>query len=361
MAPVAPPVAAAPAAPIALLQSELDRLVMSSGVPGAQMVYTTPGQIDQFDSGVGDLGTGARFPDDSRVRIASITKTFVATVALQLVAENRIDLDAPLERYLPGVVHGPGGDGARITVRNLLQHTSGIPNYLPMLDQGSVAMLRNSRSADELIELGLGAPSEFVPGTTFGYSNTNYLLVGKLIERVTGSPVAVAVAQRILLPLGLSETYWPEFPLDEVLHGPHPRGYHRFGELRVDVTDVDAGWGLADGAMVSTGRDLNRFYLALVSGHVLPPELLAQMQNTIPTGLTGGFSEASGLGLFRFSTLCGRTAWGNSGSIQGFSTISVATEDRAVTVLLNELPGLSGNIQLIIGTNALLTIALCPP
>ncbi|WP_405177820.1 beta-lactamase family protein [Nocardia sp. NBC_01377] len=354
----APHAVAVPLDQSSLWQAELDELVAAAGVPGAQLIHTGPGGVDQYDSGMGDLTSGAPFPDDAALRVASITKTFVATVMLQLVDEGQVELDGPLEWYLPGVVNGPGGDGAHITVRDLLRHTSGIPNYLPLLEQGSVEDLTTPRTTAELIRLGLDNPSESVPGTSFGYSNTNYLLAGELIEQVTGLPVGEAVTRRILLPLGLSDTYWPQFPFDDVLHGPHPRAYHRFGEVRLDITDIDPSWGLPDGAMVSTGRDLNRFYLALLSGQLLAPALLEEMQRTVPTGLIG-FSEASGLGLFRFSAPCGRTAWGHTGSIHGFSTVTVAAEDRAVTVALNELPDVAGNIALVIGTHALVETMLC--
>ncbi|GAB2640474.1 serine hydrolase domain-containing protein [Nocardia goodfellowii] len=347
-----------PTAQTATLQAELDELVATTGVPGAQLIHTVDGRVDQFDSGTGDFSTGARFPDGAQVRIASVTKSFVATVVLQLVAEGRVELDGPAQRYLPGVVRGPGGDGTIITVRNLLQHTSGIPNYLPLIDQDSVEGLLAARSPAELIRLGLDRPAEFPPGTEVGYSNTNYLLLGQLIERVTGLPVGVEVTRRILVPLGMFATYWPLYPVEQVIRGPHPRGYHDFGETRVDVTDIDAGWGLADGAMVATGGDLNRFFLALLSGELLPPDLLAQMRTGLPTGLTG-YAEAAGLGLFRFSTACGVQAWGHTGAIHGFSTLSVATETRAVTVLMNELPGIAGNIGITIGSDTLLEAVLC--
>ncbi|MEV6278549.1 serine hydrolase domain-containing protein [Nocardia sp. NPDC051832] len=342
----------------ATLQAELDELVATAGVPGAQLVHTVAGRVDQFDSGIGDFGTGGHFPDGAQVRIASVTKSFVATVVLQLVAEGRVELDSPVQRYLPGAVHGPGGDGAVITVRNLLQHTSGIPNYLSMIDQESVEGLRAARPAAELIRLGLDSPAEFTPGAEVGYSNTNYLLLGQLIQRVTGLPAAVEVTRRILVPLGMLGTYWPLYPVEQVLRGPHPRGYHEFGGVRVDVTDIDAGWGLADGAMVSTGGDLNRFFLALLSGELLPPDLLAQMRTGLPTGLIG-YAEAAGLGLFRFSTSCGVQAWGHTGAIHGFSTLSVATETRAVTVVMNELPGVAGNIGITVGSDTILEAALC--
>ncbi|MBH0778431.1 serine hydrolase domain-containing protein [Nocardia bovistercoris] len=355
---VAPPAVAAADEPSARLRSELNELVAAAGVPGAQLVYTSAGGVEQYDSGTGDLTTGAPFPDDAGVRVASITKTFVATVVLQLVAEGLVDLDSPVERYLPGVVHGPGGDGALITVRDLLRHTSGIPNYLPLLDQRSVEDLTTPRTRGDLIRLALAQQAESEPGTTFGYSNTNYLLAGDLIERVTGLPVGIAVTQRILLPLELFDTYWPLFPFDMALHGPHPRAYHRFDDTRVDITDIDAAWGLPDGAMVSTGRDLNRFYLALLSGRLLAPDQLEEMRRTVPTGLVG-YSEASGLGLFRFSTECGRSGWGHTGSIQGASTVTVADGERAVTVAMNELPDFAGNIALIIGIDAVLEAVLC--
>ncbi|WP_194814999.1 serine hydrolase [Nocardia sp. XZ_19_385] len=342
----------------ATLQAELDELVATAGVPGAQLVHTVAGRVDQFDSGVGDFGTGARFPDGAQVRIASITKSFVATVVLQLVAEGRVELDSPVQRYLPGVVHGPGGDGAVVTVRNLLQHTSGIPNYLSKIDQDSVEGLRAARPAAELIRIGLDSPAEFTPGSEVGYSNTNYLLLGQLIERVTGLPVGVEVTRRILVPLGMLGTYWPLYPVEQMIRAPHPRGYHEFDGVRVDVTDIDAGWGLADGAMVATGGDLNRFFLALLAGELLPPDLLAQMRDGLPTGLVG-YAEAAGLGLFRFSTSCGVQAWGHTGAIHGFSTLSVATETRAVTVVMNELPGVAGNIGITVGSDTILEAVLC--
>ncbi|MEU8898943.1 serine hydrolase domain-containing protein [Nocardia sp. NPDC048505] len=355
---VAPAGAAPTTEQTVALQAELDELVAATGAPGAQLVRTVDGAVDQLSSGTGDLGTGAPFPEGAQARIASVTKSFVATVVLQLVAEGRVELDAPIARYLPGVVTGPGGDGERVTVRNLLQHTSGIPNYLSLIDQDSLAGLRAARPARELIRIGLDSPAEFEPGAAVSYSNTNYLLLGQLVRRVTGLPVGVEVTRRILVPLDLRETYWPLYPVEQVIRGAHPRGYHELGGALVDVTDLDAGWGLADGAMIATGGDLNRFFLALLNGELLPPELLAQMRTGRPTGLVG-FAEASGLGLFRFSTSCGVQGWGHTGAIPGFSTVSVATEQRAVTVLLNELPGVAGNIGLTVGTDAVLEAVLC--
>ncbi len=326
-------------------QPDLDRAVVVSGVPGAQLVVSGDSGDVQLNSGVGDIGTRAPFPDGAQMRIASNTKAFVAAVALQLVAEQRVDLDLPIDRYLPGVVTGPGGDGTRITVRNLLQHTSGIPDYLDQVDLDSVAGMQRSRPASELIRVALDEPAEFEPGERWGYSNTNYLIVGSLIERVTGLPVGVEVTRRIILPLGLQNTYWPVYPIEQVVRGPHPRSYLVRGTERIDVTDIDPNWGLADGAMVASGRDLNHFFMALVSGRVVPPAQLEEMRRTIPTGVPLLDYEI-GLGLFRKVNRCGMETWGHGGSITGSSVVGAATDRYAVTVAMNQLPTLAASLAL---------------
>ncbi|MEV6431977.1 serine hydrolase domain-containing protein [Nocardia sp. NPDC051463] len=341
-----------------VLQVGLDELVKDTLVPGAQLVLTEHGTDTQINSGVGDVATGAAFPDNAQVRIASNTKTFVATVVLQLVAEHRVELDAPLERYLPGRVYGPGGDGRVITVRNLLQHTSGIPNYFRYLDLDSADALRRSRPADELIRLALDHPSDFTPGSAFGYSNTNYLLAGELIEQVTGAPVGVEVTRRILVPLGLTSTYWPLFPVENVIRQPHPRGYHNFSGTRVDITDIDPNWGLSDGALVSTGADLNRFFMALVSGRLLPPEVQAEMTRTIRTNHPARPPEV-GLGLFRRINSCGMETWSHGGAMNGFLVFGAATTNRAVTISTNELTVFLGMGVFLGAMNALVDAALC--
>ncbi|MGV9820714.1 serine hydrolase domain-containing protein [Nocardia xishanensis] len=339
-------------------QSDLDRVVVVSGVPGAQLVVSGDFGEIQLNSGSGDLGTGAPFPDDAQVRIASNTKAFVAAVALQLVAEQRVDLDSPIDRYLPGVVTGPGGDGQLITVRNLLQHTSGIPDYLDQVDLDSVAGMQSYRPASELIRAALDRPSEFQPGTRWGYSNTNYLIIGSMIERVTGLPVGVEVTRRIILPLGLQNTYWPLYPLEQVVRGPHPRNYLVNGNQRVDVTDIDPNWGLADGAMVATERDLNRFFMALVSGRVVPPAQLDQMRTTIPTGVPL-FDQEIGLGLFRRVNRCGMETWGHGGTVTGSNVVGAATDRFAVTIAMNQLPTLAASLAPRGGIQDMLDTVMC--
>ncbi|MCU1644305.1 MAG: beta-lactamase family protein [Nocardia sp.] len=342
------------------LQTGLNEAVSGADVPGAQLVLTDDSGILQINSGVGDLGTGAAFPDNAQVRIASNTKSFVAAVMLQLVGEGRVELDAPVERYLPGLVQGPGGDGNVITIRNLLQHTSGIPDYILDLDLESVAALQQSRSSDDLIRVALAKTAEFAPGDRSEYSNTNYLIAGKVIERVTGLPVGVEVTRRILLPLGLRDTYWPLYPLESVIRGPHARAYHEFDGALTDVTDIDPGWGLPDGAMVSTGADMNRFYMALLAGRVLGAAELTQMERTVPSGDLRR-SEDFGLGLFHWTTSCGIEAWGHGGTMHGTFVYGGATAGRSVTVSMNELPDIIATKVRNIDLDEVVDAALCAP
>ncbi|MFD4429066.1 serine hydrolase domain-containing protein [Nocardia sp. NPDC058497] len=321
------------------LESDLDQLLRDGNVPGAQLVATDRDQVIQLDGGFGDLTAETPFPDAARVRIASNTKTFVASVVMQLVGEGRAALDVAVERYLPGMVTGPGGDGNRITLRQLLSHTSGIPDYLPLLGLSSEADLRRSRPVDELIDMALARPAMFEPGAEFRYSNTNYLLLGQVVERITGASIADEVTRRVIRPLDLTDTYWPDYPVEQTIRGAHPRAYHYFGDKRVDVTDIDPNWGLPDGAMVSSGRDLNRFFIALVSGRLVPAAEFAEMTRTMAVGLPG--ITGVGLGLFRRKSSCGLEVWGHNGAIYGFSVLVAATATSAVTISVNQMPRLA--------------------
>ncbi|WP_084523565.1 serine hydrolase domain-containing protein [Nocardia inohanensis] len=340
------------------LQTELDRLVAGAAVPGAQLVLTEGDAVVQVDSGVGDVGGNTAYPDNAQFRIASNTKTFVAAVVLQLAGEGRLELDAPIDRYLPGVVHGPGGDGSVITVRNLLQHTSGIPDYLGQLDLESVAGLQAARPIGELIALGMAETANFTPGSKAQYSNTNYLIAGELVRKVTGKPVGIEITTRILTPLGLTGTYWPAYPSENVIRAPHARAYHEFDGKRVDITDIDPGWGLPDGAMVSTGLDLDRYFTALLAGRVLAPAQLAEMRHTVPSN-DFRRSDDFGLGLFHWKTSCGLDAWGHGGTMNGTFVYGGTTGARAVTVSLNEIPDMVGAQAHGVDLDTVVDTALC--
>ncbi|MRH91790.1 serine hydrolase [Nocardia sp. SYP-A9097] len=311
---------------------------VAAGTPGVQVVVTEHGQTWTASAGVADIATEAAFPDNAKVRVGSNTKAFVATVMMQLVAEGKVELDAPIERYLPGVVQGNGIDGNHITVRNLMQHTSGLPEYLelPQLD-GDYDTLRTQHfDSAELIRAALASgPAHFPPGEKAEYSNTNYLIVGMLVERLTGHLFAEEVTRRVIEPLGLQSTYLPA--AGEIdLRNPHSAGYEIVEGKPVDVTQLDTSWAGAAGALVSTGTDLNRFFTALLFEKLLQPAQLAEMQRN-PKPLTNrpaGMDYA--LGLARLTVPCGKEVWGHGGSIPGFRTHDGITSDgRAVTVLAN--------------------------
>ncbi|WP_405133945.1 serine hydrolase domain-containing protein [Nocardia sp. NBC_01388] len=322
---------------------------VKAGFPGIQVVITRPDGQRTLTAGAGDIATGAPIADDSRVRIGSNTKTFVSVVVLQLVAEGKIELDAPVERYLPGVVQGNGNDGNRISVRQLLQHTSGLPDYLasgdpsrtpdpnsPQLKVDTEAMRTKHFEAADLVRIAMSMPPQFTPGAKAVYTNTNYVLLGMLIERMTGRPAGDEITSRIIDRLGLHDTYYPASG-ESVIRGAHPEGYHVIDGKRVDFTDLDPSWGGTAGAMISTGADINRFFTALLKGDLLPAAQLAQMKQTVPFDRMPG--AGYGLGLVHQSSPCGKEVWGHGGSIPGFETRNgVATGGAAVTVTVNQLP-----------------------
>jgi len=332
---LAAPTAAPALATVSPVQRALD-VVVKDGAPGAEAVIRDrDGHTHVVRSGVGDLGTGRAFPANGEFRAGSDTKSFVATVVLQLVAAGQVELDAPIGRYLPGVVSGNGNDGTKITVRQLLQHTSGIYNYLLDLGKYSPEEIRH-RGAEpaELVAMAMAHPPLFAPGTQWSYSNTNYIIAGMLVEKITHRSVATEIAARITRPLGLRGTYLPGRG-DEHLPAPHANGYTTDGGPLFDFTDFDPSIAGAAGGLVSTPEDLNRFYAALLGGRLLPPAQLAEMRRTVPVGI-GLPGAAYGLGLASVPLSCGGVFWGHGGNINGFSTMSGVTADgRRVTVVAN--------------------------
>jgi D-alanyl-D-alanine carboxypeptidase len=323
------------------VQRSLDDLVRDEKFPAALASVRANGRSASFTSGTAELGRSTPVPRDGRVRAGSNTKSFVAVVVLQLVAEGKVDLDAPIETYLPGLVRGQGIDGRAITVRQLLQHTSGLPNYTAHLGLEHFEQVRNRYfEPRDLLDLALARPADFEPGTRWAYSNTNYVLAGLLIERVTGRPVAEQVTERVIDRAGLRDTYWPAVG-DRSIRGAHPHGYalaDNAADRVVDVTELDPSWGWAAGQLISTPSDLTKFFGALLGGRLLDAPRLAEMRKTVEAEMWPG--ARYGLGLVSTPLTCGGEYWGHGGDIHGFETRGGATEDgRAVTVAVTALPG----------------------
>ncbi|WP_433385623.1 serine hydrolase domain-containing protein [Actinoplanes sp. CA-142083] len=314
------------------MQEQLDA-VHAAGMPGAFAEVRDGRRTWTPATGVADIATGAPVRDGMRHRVGSITKTFTATTVLQLVGERRIALDAPIARYLPrGLV--PADLARQVTVRMLLNHTSGIGDYDTAIIHGLEdlpALCGTTYSPEQLVRLGVGAGATNAPGEMHSYSNTNYILAGIIIERVTGHAYRAEVTKRVLRPLGLRDTYFEG--TDPDIRGPHMHAYVPWldGTLK-DFTRCNMSWGWAAGEIVSTARDLNVFYRALLTGRLLKPAQLAQMQTTVPEVPEDPSLGGYGLGLYWVDLPCGRF-WGHDGGTIGHQTVSWHSPDgrRQVT------------------------------
>ncbi|MEV7213020.1 serine hydrolase domain-containing protein [Kitasatospora cineracea] len=341
------------------VQQRLDALVRADGMPAAlATVKGRDGRSRSYTAGVGDLATGAGVPVDGQIRAGSNTKTFTAVVVLQLVAEGKVGLDAPVDTYLPGLLRGDGIDGRTITVRQLLQHTSGLPDYMdaPPLTDFVPIQYRYFEPRD-LLDGALAQKALFAPGTGWMYSNTNYLVAGLLVQQVTGRPFGEEVTRRVIDRIGLRHTYFPATG-ETALREPHPHGYLNTGPGAplIDYTEMDASMAWSTGAIVSTNTDLNTFYSALLAGRLLPAAQLAQMRTTVPAELLGP-GVRYGLGLQSRPLSCGGLAWGHGGTSPGHRTRGGATDDgRAATITVTTIPDEPAATHL---TDAVDT-ALCP-
>jgi D-alanyl-D-alanine carboxypeptidase len=288
-------------------------------------------------AGTAELGGTEPPPIDGHVRIGSNTKTFTATAVLQLVAEGRIGLDTPVADYLPEFGLDP-----RITVRMLLQHTSGLFNHtgeyyedgtiapgIPATPSGKewVDHRLHTYQPEDLVRLALSKPARFEPGTDWSYANTNYVLARLLIEKVTGRPVAEEMQRLIIGPLGLTGTIQPT--TETGIPAPHPHAYYRYEtdgqETIVDVTEHNPSWISSGGDMISTSRDLHTFITALLAGKLLPADLLAEM-------CTPEAKAGYGLGVFIQPTPTGGTLITHNGGAAGHAALMYATPDGATTL-----------------------------
>lgn len=285
------------------LQPLLRWAVDDAGSPGIVTEIRSREQVWFGAAGMADMATGRRREPGERFRIGSLGKAFTATVVLKLEAEGRLSLDDTVEKWLPGAVRGNGHDGSKITIRQLLNQTSGIANIgnsEQELRRLHTPAFREHRfdvvSAEEMVRRTMEMPPALEPGTGFAYSNTNFLLAGMIIETVTGRSYADELERVVIMPLELSGTYLPRAD-ERRLRGPHPhpRQYSRWmnppvGEVW-DATEMTTGWGGAAGAHVSTTADICRFIGALASGALLPAAQHQAMWTTVSTEGSGWIPE----------------------------------------------------------------------
>jgi len=322
--------AAAPTAPprpvsAAEIQRALDQMV-AGGVPGTIALVRDGNRTMRFASGYGNLAKKTPIRVTDRFRVGSLTKTFVSTVALQLVGEGKLSLDDTVEHWLPGVV--PNGEN--ISVHQLLNMTSGLYDYLnedqTITNRFKAGKLTDRYESLQLVRNATAHKPNFAPGTKYSYCNTCYILIGLIVEKASGRSLGAELKTRIFVPLHLRHT---SFDTEPRIAGPHSHGYYRAGKRLVDVSVVSPSSAWAAGGMVSTADDLERFYTALSRGRLLRPELQRAMRTT------PGFSFY-GLGLARAKTPCG-TIWGNSGNFAGYnaSVLGSADSHRQYVLFLN--------------------------
>lgn len=318
------------------MQKQLDGLTKQHEFPAALGTVTEAnGRTTAYTSGTSELNKNVPVPKNGQVRAGSNTKAFVAAVVMQLVAEGKVELDKPITHYLPGLIKDD-----RITVRQLLNHTSGLANYTQYLAEGKFEdMQHRYYEPRELLDIANAHPATHEPGAKFKYSNTNYVLLGLLIQKATGRPVAENVDQRVIRKLNLRDTYWPGVG-DKSIQGRHLHGYARTSTGVADVTELDPSWGWAAGQLISTTKDLNSFYRALLKGDLVPAKELAEMRKTVDTAGEMWPGVEYGLGIASSPLSCGGRSWGHGGDIPGYETRGGVAEDgRAFSVAVTALPG----------------------
>ncbi len=316
------------------LQRSLDA-VHAAGMPGVYAAARDGEQTWKGAAGVADTRAKTPVGADFRHRVGSVTKSLTATAVLQQVATGRIDLDAPIGRYLPDVV--PGERGREITVRMLLNHTSGINDYddavFASLAHGSTADIERYRfhtfRPEDLVRIAMKRPPTNAPGARWAYSNTNYILAGLLLEKVTGQRAEAYITTHVIRPAGMRHTTLPG--TNPYISGPHSKAYYPLYGLADppgEYSVYNMSWGFTAGETISTMEDLNAFYRALLGGHLLPARELAEMKHTVPMADAAGHHTGDyGLGIFTVELPgCGRV-WGHDGGVFGMETMALSSED----------------------------------
>ncbi|WP_329117471.1 serine hydrolase domain-containing protein [Streptomyces sp. NBC_01353] len=307
----------------ARLDKAIEDVRKQAGIPGLVAGLWMPGKGNYVRAfGVADKVTGEPMSADGFVRIGSETKTFTVTALLKLVDDRKVRLDDPISDYIRGVPNGH-----KITLRHLAEMRSGLFPYTsdPDFVQDLLSDPQRSFTPHEVLAYGYRHKNTFAPGAQFQYSNSNLILLGLVVEKVSGHRLVDFIDKRVLRPADLRHTLLPEgseFP------EPHPRGYTNqtlSGEV-ADSTDWNPSWAWSAGAMISDLEDLRRWAKIVATGELLSPETQAERLKTLPTGFPG---TSYGLGILNAS------GWiGHNGSIPGYETVTVYLPSQKATLVL---------------------------
>ncbi|MFF4755980.1 serine hydrolase domain-containing protein [Streptomyces sp. NPDC002514] len=329
------------------------RSAVAQGAPGAMARIDDRGSVYTAARGFADQGTRRAIGTADRFRVGSVTKVFSAVVLLQLADERKLSLDAPVNRYLPGLLPDD-----RITVRHVLSHRSGLYDYTNDMFAKTVSGFETVRnkvySYRQLVDLSLKKPRTNTPGAAYAYSNTNFVVAGMLIEKITGHSVRSEYENRIFKPLKLHDTSYVH--PDVKIQGRYARGYltpDTPGEALVDSTEQTVSWAQSAGAVISSTRDLNTFLSALADAKLTSAAALAEMERFTKVDST----TAYGLGLRRRTLSCGVSVQGHTGVVQGYYTYAFTSGDgrRSVTALANT----SNNVKVLNTMAGTLESAFC--
>ncbi|WUB41747.1 beta-lactamase family protein [Streptomyces sp. NBC_00588] len=309
------------------------RTALKQGAPGAMARIDDHGSVTRAAAGVADRKSKRPISNADRFRIGSVTKTFSAVVLMQLADEGRLKLDASVDHYLPGLL-----PDRKITVRQVLGHRSGLYDYTNDMFARAVPGFEEVRTKvfgyRQLVDRSLRHARTNAPGAAYSYSNTNFVVAGLLIEKLTGHSVSTEYQNRIIKPLKLRDTFYVH--PDRKIPGRHARGYltpDRAGAPLVDATEQTVSWAQSAGAVISSTRDLNTFLSALLGGRLMSSAQLRQMEHMARVDST----QAYGLGLRRRTLSCGVSVYGHTGAVQGYYTYAFATKDgrRSLAALAN--------------------------
>jgi D-alanyl-D-alanine carboxypeptidase len=306
------------------LDGAIDQAMKTADVPGAIVGVWRPDGTYVRAFGVADKATGAPMKTDFYSRIGSETKTFTITGVLQLADQGKLGLDDPIAKFIDGV---PQGD--KITLRQLARMQSGLFNYsqTTAFQQAFGVDPRRNFTPQELLGWAFAEPNMFPPGQGFEYCNTNTVLLGLVVEKVSGQPLPDYIRDHMLTPLGLSHT---SFPTTNAFPEPHAQGYTVAtpDDKEATATDWNPSWGWAAGAMISTLEDMHGWALAVATGKLLSPAMQEERLQTVGApGLPP--QDGYGLGIFNLG------GWiGHNGSLPGYQTVAVYLPEKQTTLVI---------------------------
>jgi D-alanyl-D-alanine carboxypeptidase len=318
------------------LTEAVSALLPQTTIPGAIVGVWQDGQPNYVRSfGVQDLDTGEPMTPDLYMRIGSNTKSFTTTAILQLVEQDRLSLDDPIANFVPGV---PNGD--TITIRQLGMMRSGLLNYAEITIPRLPSEPLRQWTAEELLAISFSRQPVFAPGARFDYSNTNTVLLGVVVEQVTGQPIRDYIHEHIIEPVGLTHT---SFPVGAEYPAPHPRGYWRTpeGEI-VDTSSWNTSWGGAAGQMISTLDDLRIWARALATGALLQPATQREREQFLP-------APEEGQGVLYGFGMSDNNGWRcHVGNVLGYVAYPVylPAQQMTLVVLLNSSVNILDSVEL---------------